>query len=172
MKLKNQNHRPWNNTKLVCANMLLIVALGAVSGMAHPTQSTGRDADLKQFTGTWEGKFEGKTFVTVKLEIKDRKLTGTISEFKIMVDPSGSIGEVEGTSANDAIADAKVSDKVLTFPVKVKGTVSAGDSQVESTSELRWEIKLTSDNQAELRMVGTPAGGPSIAPFKLERISR
>jgi hypothetical protein len=171
MKLKNQNDCPWNNTKLVCANMLLIVALSAVSGMAHPTQSTGSDADLKQFTGTWEGKFEGKTFVTVKLEIRDRKLTGTISEFKITVDPSGSIGEVEGTSANDAIGDAKVSVKVLTFPVKGKGTVST-DSQVESTSELRWEIKLTSDNQAELRMVGTPASGPSVAPFKLERISR
>jgi len=55
--------------------LLLVTGLG-VSGfsiqVAQPAKANG---DLQQFVGTWQAKFKGKIFQTIKLEKKQGKLT-------------------------------------------------------------------------------------------------
>ena len=76
--------------------LLLVTGLG-VSGfsiqVAQPAKANG---DLQQFVGTWQAKFKGKIFQTIKLEKKQGKLTATVSHANVGVDPeSGELTDVK-----------------------------------------------------------------------------
>src|SRR5215470_11282758 len=49
----------------------------------------------QQFVGTWHAEFKGKTFLTIKLEKQQDKLTGTVSHFDVKLDNTGELASAE-----------------------------------------------------------------------------
>ena len=55
---------------------------------------------LSDYAGTWQAKFQGTTFMTIKLVEKNGHLTGSTNFGDIQADPSGSIKAVEAPAAD------------------------------------------------------------------------
>jgi beta-lactamase regulating signal transducer with metallopeptidase domain len=138
--------------------LLIATCLGVSAFSFQVTQLHNTDADLQPFVGTWEAKFRGKIFQTIKLEKKQDKLTGTVSHADVSVDPkSGELTEVEVRDGRDAIVEAKLTSGVL---------------RITEEDDIQFEMKLTGADQAQLEVVIPPddAGKvPKPKPWKLER---
>jgi hypothetical protein len=100
-----------------------------------------------QFVGTWHAEFKGKTFLTIKLEEQQDKLTGTASHFDVRLDDTGELASAEeGVGQAIPISEAKLTNGILRI------TLKEGDSQ----DTIQCEMKLTGTDQAELRMLVPP----------------
>ena len=152
---------------LAASGVLAAACLTASAFSLQVARAGSTPADLKQFAGTWEGKFQGKTFVTLKLAAKDGKISGTVSRFNIEMSPTGELTDASPSDGEDAISDTAPDGKVLHLITKAKGEVSAGGN--DSEESIQYDMKLTGKDQAELQIVGAPPGMPAPAPWKLER---
>jgi hypothetical protein len=117
------------------------------------------------FAGTWHGSFKGTVFCVLKIntlyEMNGRAtatiISGTLSPGKISVNDDGDLTEAE-PSAPDAAAPmlhARIDGKTLSFKWKETGEDEA----------VKLELRLTGDNQAEMRSVGETR----IKPIHLRR---
>src|ERR1700675_4715332 len=64
---------------LVASGLLIATCLGVSAFSVQVSQSHKSNADLQPFVGTWQAKFKGTIFQTVKLAVKEDNVTGTIS---------------------------------------------------------------------------------------------
>ena len=99
-----------------------------------------------QFVGTWHAQFKGKTFLTIKLEKRQDKLTGTASHFDIKLDDTGELTSAEELDGSNPIVEAKLTNGILRITLKDE----------DSQDSLQCEMKLTGTDQAELRMLVPP----------------
>jgi len=143
----------------LCASGLLIATCLVISGFSiQVTQSRNRDADLRPFVGTWQAKFKGNVWLTIKLEKKQDKLTGTVSHANISVDPSGELTDVEVPDGSDAIVEATLT--------------GGGILRITEEDAMQFEMKVTGADQAQLQILVPPDEGgkvPTPKPWKLER---
>jgi hypothetical protein len=143
---------------LGASGLLIATCLGVSAFSFQVTQLHNSDADLEPFVGTWQAKFRGKIFQTIKLEKKQAKLTGTVSHANVSVDPkSGELTEVEVIDGSDPIAEAKLTNGIL---------------RITEEDDVQFEIKLTGTDQAQLEIVIPPEDSgkvPKPKPWKLER---
>ena len=130
-------------------------------------RSAPAGTDAREFAGTWEGKFNGKTFVTVKLVAKDGKVSGTVSRFSIRVSPKGGLADASPLEGEDSISETAPEGNVLHLLTKAKGQV--GSIAGSSEESIQYDMKLIGKQQAELQIAGAPPGMPAPAPWKLER---
>jgi beta-lactamase regulating signal transducer with metallopeptidase domain len=140
---------------------LLLVACISVSGFSIQVSQPSTEADLQQFVGTWHGKFRGKTFMTVALEKRNGKLTGSVSHGQVGVDEkTGEMTSAEERDGSDPIVEAKLTGGVLRITTEEEG----------SNETLQAEIKLIGIDQAEIRLLVPPeVPVPAFKPWKLER---
>ena len=142
--------------------VLLVVTCIGVSGLSiQVAQPTKTDGDLQQFVGTWQARFKGKVFQTIKLEKKQGKLTGTVSHANVGVDPeSGEVTSVEVLPGSDAITEAKLTSGVL---------------RITEEDAIQFEMKIVGADQAQLRIVIPPdeadRDSKVLKPWKLERVT-
>ncbi|PYX27439.1 MAG: hypothetical protein DMG77_19040 [Acidobacteria bacterium] len=159
--LARANHirKTWARASaLVSSGLLIATCLGVSAFSFQVTQLHNTDADLQPFVGTWQAKFRGKIFQTIKLEKKHDKLTGTVSHANVSVDPkSGELTEVEVVDGRDAIVEAKLTSGIL---------------RITEEDDIQFEMKLTGADQAQLEIVISPRDAgkvPKPKPWKLER---
>jgi beta-lactamase regulating signal transducer with metallopeptidase domain len=140
--------------------LLLVTCLG-VSGFSIQVSQPSTEADLQQFVGTWQAKFKGKTFLTVKLQKQNGKLTGSVSHGSVGVDEkTGEITDAQERDGSDPIVEAKLTGGVLRITTK----------EEDSHETLQSEMKLTGVDQAEIRLLVPPEESvPAFKPWKLER---
>jgi hypothetical protein len=100
----------------------------------------------QRFVGTWHADFKGKTFLTIKLEKQQDKLTGTASHFDVKLDDTGELTGAEEADGSNPIIEAKLTDGILRITLKDE----------DSQDTLQCEMKLTGTDQAELRMLVPP----------------
>jgi hypothetical protein len=147
----------------LATSVLLIMTCLGVSGFSlQATQPASTDADLQQFVGTWHAEFKGKTFLTIKLEKQDRKLTGTASHADIRLNKDGELTSAEEQDVSNPIVEAKLTNGTLRITIK--------DQDSQDTYECK--MKRTGTDQAQLQIVIPPdVGGevPRPKPWKLER---
>jgi len=94
----NRFHKSLARASINGASGLLVAMCLGVSGFSiQVTQAQSKDAGLQPFVGTWQAKFKGEIFATIKLEKKQEKLTGTVSHFDVNVDPRN--GETSATQS-------------------------------------------------------------------------
>jgi hypothetical protein len=107
-------------------------------------------AQDKKFTGTWEARFEGRVFLTVKV-LPDAKITGTVSTGSITVDHQGTLvkGEPAEVEHPAEILKPRADGDTLSFQI-----VDSDDPP------MKLELHITGDGRAELRFIDSPA------PFK------
>jgi len=117
-------------------------------------------ADANQaFAGTWQAQFQGKTFVTIKLEDQNGKLAGSISHSQIQLDNQGELTSAEAQDGEDAFTEIKVSDKVLHL-------TSKGANGQDTT---QYEMELTGTDEATLKFVGLSSGVTAPKPWTLHK---
>ena len=105
-------------------------------------------ADPNQaFVGTWQAQFQGKAFVTIKLEEQNGKLTGSIGHVQIQVDNQGELTSAQPQDGEDLFSEALVNDKVLHLTSK--------SAEGQNT---QYEMELSGTDQAQLRFVSVTSG--------------
>ena len=125
------------------------------------TQPASTETDLQQFVGTWHAQFQGKTFLTIKLEKHDGKLTGTASHADVQLDRDGELTSAEEQDAADPV-EAKLENGKLHITIK----------EQDSQDTFQCEMKLTGTDQAQLQVVIPPDVGsevPRPKPWKMQR---
>jgi hypothetical protein len=107
----------------------------------------GQDAEAqKKFAGTWEAKFKDKVICTIRLKAGD-EISGETVACNINVDANGDLQEPESNQQPDEpspILNAKLHGDTLAFEEK------------DGEDILKFEMKLTGDGQAELRILNAP----------------
>ena len=111
------------------------------------------------FAGIWQAQFQGKTFATITLINEGGALNGTISHFSIQVDKAGELSGAEATSGENLISSATLKGDALLL------TSTNPDSQ----DVVRYQMRLTGVDLAELQVLGTPADGVTPKPWSLVR---
>src|ERR1041384_7007368 len=94
---------PYKTLFVVLLSCLLLRPVSALD-TADPNQA---------FSGTWQAQFQGKTFVTIKMEDQNGKLSSTISHSQIQLDNQGELTSVLPQDGEDSFTEIKVSDKTL-----------------------------------------------------------
>jgi hypothetical protein len=153
----NRFRKSWARALAICVSGLLVATCLGVSGLSiQVSQAQSKGADFQPFVGTWQAKFKGKVFETIKLEKKEGKLTGTISHADVNVDPK--TGELSGVTAHDD-SDAIVETKL-----------TSGILRITEEDDIQFDMKITGPDQAQLQVV-TPPDGITVKPWKLERVA-
>jgi len=152
---------------LVASGLLAGACLAASAFSFQVARAGSTPEELKQFAGTWEGKFKGKTFITVKLTVKEGKISGTVSRASFRMSDRGELTEATPLDGEDTITETVPDGKVLHLATKDKGTVSTMTDDAEES--IHYDMRLTANGQAELQIAGAPPGMPAPAPWKLER---
>jgi hypothetical protein len=129
----------WNGYVLVlCLFGLMIGADASASG----------GASLDNFVGNWVMKLGAKNLIVLKLKSQGGHLTGTVSRPKHF-------------QCNDGIRFSGISSEVGTDPV-VRSSVEKGHLHIvaqnptDKTDEDEYDVELTGENQASLKIVGAP----------------
>jgi len=140
-----------NRSQVVLA-LLTIARLSAVL-------SAQENQAQKAFAGTWEGKFKGTVFCVLTLEAGE-KISGTLSPGTITVNDDGDITDGQPSAPEPSgkelpIMNPKIEDGKLSFDWK--------DSDDDTS---KFELKITGEGEAELRLVGA---GDHIKPIVLRR---
>jgi len=158
----NRFRKTWARASALGASGLLITTCLGVSGVSiQVTQPHNTDANLQPFVGTWQARFKGKVFETIKLEKQQGKLTGSVRGADIEGDNDGELTGVHAIDSSDPdpIVEATLASGILRITIKEK----------DSEDTIQFEMKLTGPDQAELRILAPP-DVPTPKPWKLERV--
>ena len=143
----------------VASGLLIATCLGVSAFSLQATQPHKSDADLQPFVGTWQAKFKGTIFQTIKLAVKENKVTGTISHANVDVDPkSGDLIGVDVLDGSDAVVEAKLTSGIL---------------RITEKDGVQFDMKVLGTDMAEIQLV-VPAEAaskfPTPKPWRLERV--
>lgn len=141
------------STPLFLAGLLLMaIAISAAAQSKTPAQ---------RFAGTWHAKFQGNTFSTLKLLVKDNQVTGSMSGANINLDKDGNLTSAEGTNDESQISDVKLAGDALSFATKNEDTGEV----------INWKMRLTNEREGELLLVlpEPHPGIPTPRPWKIVR---
>ncbi len=132
--------------------VLVVIAVSAAAQSKTPAQ---------RFAGTWHAKFQGKTFSTLKLLVKDDQVTGSMTGANINLDKDGNLTSAEGTEDESQISNVKLTGDTLLFTTKNE----------DSGEVINWKMRVTNEREGELLLV-LPEPHPDIPtprPWKLVR---
>jgi len=156
----NRTSKIWARTSAIAAAAALTAAcLGAAGFAIQVNQPHKMNSDLQVFVGTWEARFKGKVFQTIRLTKDHETLSGTVSHGNIGVDPkTGELSDVEVVDGKDAIVDTRLKN---------------GKLLITEADATQFEMKITGTDQAELHIVIPPEyvdKVPVVKPWKLTRV--
>jgi hypothetical protein len=119
----------------------------------------GQDTPAKKFAGTWEARFNGAIFCVLKIQ-PGEKLTGSMTSVDIGVDNEGNLTTAEAKDEAFPILKPAIENDSLTFEW----------TDDPNEDPLKFEMKLTGNEEAQLRFVTTPEG-VKIKPFSFTKSS-
>jgi hypothetical protein len=108
-----------------------------------------QDVDAqKRFAGTWVAKVLDKVVCTIKLEAA-QAITGAMHACQLNVDGDGELKEPDAPRDDDSpepMLDPKIQGETLSFGMKDE----------DGAPPVKFELQLTGDRQAELRILDAP----------------
>jgi hypothetical protein len=113
----------------------------------------GGEQDRRAFLGTWQGLFDGKTYLLLNLKEAVDTVSGTVSVGGFGINDSGQVARVkEEADPRDAVpvSNAKLEGALLSFSGKTP----------DGGSEVLFQMKLAGGNAAELKCILVPAPPP------------
>ena len=132
------------------------LSIALFSPIVAPGQKNNPSAAAKAFLGTWQATHGGKVYAIIKLD-DAHGLAGSMSLGQIKSDDTGEITEVEEEAHDGSQLTAfKFEDNRLSFEWK------------DSDDTTRFEMKVTGERTAEVRIVADPA---PLRPFRLAKIA-
>ncbi len=117
----------------------------------------GQQTPATKFTGTWEARFEGAVFCVLKIQ-SGEKLTGSMTGVDIGVDNDGNLSSAQAQDEEFPILKPSIENDGLTFEW----------TDDPNEAPLKFEMKITGKQEAQLRFVTTPEG-VKIKPFTFTR---
>jgi hypothetical protein len=126
--------------------MMLISAL--ITGLALPPLWAQDSKSQQRFAGTWEAKYKGTVFCTIKLEAGER-ISGSTVACNIRVDENGDLMEPDSAGNSDKpspILNPGIHGDTLSFEVK----------DDDDEEQIKLEMQLTGEGQADVRFIDTP----------------
>jgi hypothetical protein len=129
---------------------LAAILLSAIALLAQ-------NASTEKFAGTWEARFDGTVFCVLKIQSAG-KLTGSMTGVDIGVDNDGNLNSAQAEDQEFPILKPAIENDTLTFEW----------SDDPNEPPLKFEMKLTGNQQAQLRFVTTP-DNVKIKPFTFTR---
>jgi hypothetical protein len=155
----NRWRKTWAKASALVASWPLIVTcLGVSAFSVQVSQPHESNADLQPFVGTWQAKFKGTIFQTVKLAVKENEVTGSISHANVDVDPkSGEITGVDLLDGSDAVVGAKLTSGML---------------RITEKDGMQFDMKVLGPDLAEIQLVVPAEAASKVStpkPWKLER---
>lgn len=112
---------------------------------------------LERYSGTWQTKLKDSVYLTIRLQVRDGKLTGSTNRVDTEFDKDGVVASARQLQGDDAITEAKLKDDSLRI-------------MTEDEDALQLEIKITGQDQAELRILDM-SDHSAIKPLLLRRIA-
>jgi len=156
----------------LAASALLATACALTSAFSLQVATPKADGgDIRPFVGTWEAKFNGKTFQTLKIQNENGKLAGTANHISIALDNDGNLIDARAHEGSDQITSAKVEGKVVRLTCTGKAHMNT-DSGTADTETTQYEMKLTGNEEAEIRPIGDGVDATQLKPWKLERVKK
>jgi hypothetical protein len=149
----------WTRTKKCTAVCLLAVVCLALSAFSFRVTTGISGTELERFAGTWETKYNGKVFFTIKLNVENGALRGVCTHSVRLAYVDGALIPSDDKTDTERIADAQVSGQKLLLKV--------GEDAVPL------EFTLTGDGTADVRiMVESSSGTPAPKkPWHFERVN-
>jgi hypothetical protein len=129
---------------------LAAILLSAIALFAQNTST-------EKFTGTWEARFDGAVFCVLKIQSAD-KLSGSMTGVDIGVDNDGNLNSARAEDQEFPILKPAIENDTLTFEW----------TDDPNETPLKFEMKVTANQQAQLRFVTTP-DNIKIKPFTFTR---
>jgi hypothetical protein len=115
-------------------------------------------AEETKFSGTWEATSGDKVFLVLKLQA-GAKISGTMNAGSISMDDEGNLLEAGPVEDHEAPI----------FFARAEGDKLEFDFQDEDNEVMHFELKLTAEGKAELRIIDQHL--PKIKPFPLRKKS-
>jgi hypothetical protein len=110
-----------------------------------------------RFGGTWVATFKGTPICTLEIEEKDDRISGVTRACNISVDQNGDL--IEG-----ATPDSSEPGEPFLHP-RVDGSILKYE-QDDDGKPIKFELKLTAEGKAELRIVDSPV---VVKPIRFEK---
>jgi bla regulator protein blaR1 len=138
------------------------VSLG-LSAFSLRVSSDNNSADLQQFAGTWEAKYQGTTFFTLHLKLTNASLGGTCVHNDRLAWVDGELIPTGSEFSTEKILEASSSGKKLLMKI----------GNENSTDGFPLEFTLTAPGQAEAKIIAPSDSGtpPQKKPWHLQRVS-
>lgn len=163
LRTSNNGSRKWARTlRLMAVCLVGAVALG-ISAFSLRLGAENAN-DLKRFAGTWECKYKGKTFFTLKMALKDGVLGGTAVHSTRVVWVDGEIIPDTEETTNDRIFDTHPSGQELVIKI------ADGPNDADPISLI---FKLTGKDEAEAKLIveKQPSEPEQKKPWHFQRVS-
>ncbi len=147
---------------------LLIVSIGLISAAQAPANPQAPNAPVRKsplaaYAGAWIGTFEGRPWMSIRLNLQAEQITGSMQrahDFKF--NNNGGLQSVSDDQVTEGVESGVLQGDGLLLTVK--GT--------EAQEASHYVLKLTGADTAELKMVAMsmPPGMPKPLPWKLSRV--
>jgi len=159
----NDGGRKWVRAfKLAAVCLVGTVALGiSVFSLKLAAQSA---TDLKHFAGTWECKYKGRTFFTLKMAVKDGTLGGTAIHSTRVSWVDGEIIPDSNETTSDKIFETHASGEELLIKI------ADGPNDSDPIS-LRFTLTGKDEAEAKLVVEKQPDAPTQTKPWHFQRVS-
>jgi hypothetical protein len=153
----------------LASTLLIVVCTTGFSNTAEPPPDVA--TDVQPFVGTWQAMFEGKVFQVVTLELKNGKLTGSVSRGHIDLNEDGVMTGAELKEGSDPIIESKLDGKILRLTTPDRADNQASDAKPGTNT---FEMTLTAKDEATIMPVDDEIKKemPKFKPWKLERVKK
>jgi hypothetical protein len=149
--------------RLIAVCLVGFVSLG-LSTFSLRLTSTNNSAELEQFAGTWEAKYQGTTFFTLHLKLTNGSLGGTCVHNDRLAWVDGELIPTGSEFSTEKILEASSSGKKLLMKIGNENSSDGFPLEFTLTAPGRAEAKITAPSDS-----GTP---PQKKPWRLQRIGQ
>ena len=116
--------------------------------------------NLSDYVGTWQAKFHGTTFITIKLVEKDGQFTGSANYGDMSVDLSGEIIRVEAPEGDTPIVSSRL------LPHGGLEVTSKGEDPNDTITVV---LKITDASTGSIRFLQVPGDTSVVKPIAVEK---
>ena len=165
----NENRTGRRSLRLLAVFLVGMAALGI---SAFSLKLSADNAGLQQFAGTWECKYKGKTFFTLKMAVQGATITGTAVHPDRLTDVDGELIPGSDENSTDKIVEAHASGGRLLLKLAHANDASAPPwpLQFSLTGKEEAEGILVADDPSE-RSSDPEQAPPPKKPWHFQRVS-
>jgi hypothetical protein len=136
-------------SRVIAACLVGAVSLGIAAFSLNVDSGNTRE-ELQKFVGTWEAQYQGTTFFTLKLSMKDGALSGTCTHVDRLGWVDGELIPTSDVNTTGTVLEARASGQKLSLKIRINP---------DSSDAFPLELTLTSKNEGDGKVIGESSDG-------------